>query len=1397
MPRHASEIEKNPDSSAALAEKAPDFAELQRQKEELFREIGEQSLKLGEYEKQYLVSLVSGHSIKDGFEFAKRVGLADREDIFEAMVNRDVVFKNKRFFETFMEFLDKNKSYVEKNHRNMWGDSVHLKAGIERIQKILLSDYDKEVKKSYIYDYDTRAKNFLKVPPEYIARIDDYYSHFIRNRRVKSPELSPNELTKVEMTAEDHLRSNEAMLEESYYTGPIREMIGIDTETGLLAVQKKDTGGWLDEEQVWKLRGDIINRRDLDGVIARFDWPREEVEKVLHKARYAPSKLLFEERKREAIDGLLYGRTQAGLSDSKKPYTEEVGGIKQSLIKRGFKEEEFEIKQNEKGEYEVVEKEGENESVERQESVENREGLKLIEDIPLEIKATKLAGLGSAIHTLKLNEVDMVDGEAYSIYNERSVYYGLTLKKGQIVCEGGNGEKGIRKVGDDVVIFQSSIDFKRSRWSVLNSRIIGSNFDAVKESGIEKIGESYYWVGTDSGSSAVKEREEGNYKIIKDNVDESGSHNLKSPPKLYTIGGKLCYINEWKSGKSRIFYDNEPVGEACDDIKLCENSKDKLIFYARKGDEHFVYVDGVENKLPVFDLEIKEFQEILNIKEEKDIFYFKFRNIDGSETIFSSSDLKGGTTYRTWFKGHRINNFSEVLGKPFYISHPISGPDGIHWGYRSKDVSFNTIGHQSVGFGDGVFITDGDRILSLKNTEDIVKEINFNGPVELINSGGKLFIIESLADKKRVWEYDERGELKLNEREQRDLELANAVASEDLQTIKNYFKEYEKRRGEGWLEPIKYGIKQMLQQSRGFVGAVNQTIKEAPELFMDTFRAKDDKDVIYTNDFMSRMFYYMFPEAQANRERALEEEKRKGLFGGLGGVFGGVRSEKDSTMNYDQGVEGLASVDESGYYEMVKANREVLKLREPLPPSTFIVSGIFGNHTESGWTKVNIPLNQEIQDPAKETTFEFVDEKASQTINLPRIAGAKIITERLKGITSKNKEVPVKILEENNLGEVRVDKGKEAKRLTYSQSFSEAPKTMAEVTQRDYEKFRKDFERSFGNVMTKPIGDLGDELDVFVRGLKDKSPREQVIAIQEFCYEYGYYNLDKEPRDTNNFEERLSIMEGRMDDLKEKDPKLAHKLYAGICTDFATLTTALLRKAGFVSGISTGFVPEAGSTLIKTDRAHAVSYVLWPCFAKASQGKPDMIIVDGTPSSITPKIVEQEKKAQEIHKELGVDAEKELAQLEHILKTMDVEAIKKLDNGKLEQTLNHILYGVKQSHVDVMNRVLNASRYAGFDILEMTRGSLEDQIEFRKFLEEEIHKEKSASHENRERRGEELFNTMLEFTRRFSKDKNVHGKDEALDVLDKIFDMSRRYLDPIEERSAAAVVTYLRARKMR
>jgi len=1398
--------EKTKAAESAPAEKAPDFAELQKQKEALFKEIEGDSLKFNEAEKMNAVGTVSNYSIKDGFELARRLGLKG-DGTFVAMTYQPVIYKNKKFFSAFGDYLAANEKYVS------GVDSNYISSGMRRMERILDSELE-DVKWSMDYQADQIAPIAQK--------INAYYSHFIRNRRLASPEAPADARTQVEMAGEHHLKSAEAVLKESYYTGPIREMLGLQDQEKLEAAYyysfNAKTGPFINAETGWALMGDLIDRETLDKIFIwnKIDVDSPEAKKVLRHARYTPSQVVFETRKEGVEDGL-------------------VKQIKQSLIKRGFKEDEFEIAFNkEKGEYEVISKKEESVPGAISDKESGKENLREVEDLPKEVEYKN--------SQYYLHECSVLDGQVYKLYRDHHSGGSILSDSRGNAIDAYSNIRNVQKVGNHVVF--------EAKGKIYNDRtvcVVDSSRELYNEKFSIHIGKSFienhshiYWVGTNLRSFAIIEDDKV-YADLGVGVELQGN--------LEVIEGKLTYITrQEKERKAMLNVGNERFGPY-DEIKLCENSKDKLVFYAKKGDEHIVYVDGVEKELKFLDyldgsisredpnLKQLKVQEVVR-NENGDIF-IHFKTIK-EDIIYYNIEKNGNQDV---YYADEFSNLQIIDGKISWLSY-----DKDKRRYLLQRLNRGTIpikvetgNNTVVDFKENIFVSDGKKILRVKFDKTDFNEMSFGGPVELVNSGGRLFIIESLPDKKRIWEYSE--ELKLNEAEQKDLDLANAVAKEDLESIENYFDKYYEvtieelaaadAKGKPLTMPrsaaetIKAGIKGALEQSKGFVGAVNQTIKEMPELFLDTLRAKDDKPTEY---LMTQMFYYMFPEAQAKRERAIAEQKRNrsnpwNIFGGRGGgsglSTGSGRGGREGMIDYDAGMGHLASVDEAGYYEMMKADREVLRLREPLPPSTFITQGLFGNYAGGGWKKVNVPISQEVSDPAKETTFEFTDEKASQNINLPKIANAKIITERLKGITAKNTEVPVKILEENNLGEVRIDKGKDAKRVSYSQTYSEMPTTMAEITADDYGRFRKDFEKSFGDVMTRPIGDIGDELDIFVRGLNGKSPREQVIAIQEFCYEYGYYNLDNAPRDTDSFEERLSIMEGRMDELKSARPELAGKKYAGICTDFATLTAGLLRKAGFVSGIASGFVPEEGSTSVKTSRAHAVAYVLWPGSSgnnmdsglrrndkkegrndKTSgndrrDNKPDLIIVDGTPSSITPRIAEQEKKAAAMGKELSIDAEKELAELEQVLKTMDAEAIKKLSNGKLEQTLNHILYGVKQSHVDVMSRVLNASRYAGFDILEMARGNLEDQIEFRKFLEEEIYKEKSTSHENRERRGEELFKLMLDFTRRFEKDRNVKGKQEALDVLETVFDTASKYLDPVEQRSAAAIVTYLRAKRMR
>jgi len=114
---------------------------------------------------------------------------------------------------------------------------------------------------------------------------------------------------------------------------------------------------------------------------------------------------------------------------------------------------------------------------------------------------------------------------------------------------------------------------------------------------------------------------------------------------------------------------------------------------------------------------------------------------------------------------------------------------------------------------------------------------------------------------------------------------------------------------------------------------------------MDTFRAKDDKPtgISYDADVLLHV-----PRSTGEEGTSFERRKKKRFVRWIWGGRGGGQSERDSTMNYDQGVEGLASVDESGYYEMVEGKQEVIEaFTRAIAPFNFITSGIFGNHTES------------------------------------------------------------------------------------------------------------------------------------------------------------------------------------------------------------------------------------------------------------------------------------------------------------------------------------------------------------------------------------------------------------------------------------------------------------------
>ena len=100
-----------------------------------------------------------------------------------------------------------------------------------------------------------------------------------------------------------------------------------------------------------------------------------------------------------------------------------------------------------------------------------------------------------------------------------------------------------------------------------------------------------------------------------------------------------------------------------------------------------------------------------------------------------------------------------------------------------------------------------------------------------------------------------------------------------------------------------------------------------------------------------------------------------------------------------------------------------------------------------------------------------------------------------------------------------------------------------------------------------------------------------------------------------------------------------------------------------------------------------------------------MIVLDGTPSGSTPEeealltsqglLLFPSEKYRSKRAESAEDGKKKLTELEALLK-ISTKGIKSSRMVSSKGALNVILGGVNDSHLAVIERALNASRYAGF-----------------------------------------------------------------------------------------------------
>jgi len=660
-------------------------------------------------------------------------------------------------------------------------------------------------------------------------------------------------------------------------------------------------------------------------------------------------------------------------------------------------------------------------------------------------------------------------------------------------------------------------------------------------------------------------------------------------------------------------------------------------------------------------------------------------------------------------------------------------------------------------------------------------------------------------------------EVMLTKQEQRDLELLNLLAEVqagkfDRNAVFDYFMKHyptNERMSQ------KNKTLNFVAHSKGIIKVLNDTLREKPKLFLNTMGAKEDN---ISDAYAEHLLLSLFPEIRTNREQAERAEKEKsGRFGR--GIFG--REALAQIMeNPEVSARALLSGAEYTAFEgadpMSGNEVEVMRLRETT--TGMLVSGIYGRYNSSSrkWEKIPLDLSKENSGATREITMEIPNTRGLHEVVLPRLNNGQILPDRIKGVDQTGKEVTLET-KINRFGESVVTVLAGIQRILYSQTEDLVPKVPTDCRAEEYEKFKRQLNQAGGEVLTEKLARLPDDVKLFLNSLRSRPPKEQVQAVEAFVRRYGYYDFDNseviKEKEGKSLEEIFSIMEIRLQELRRRSGQneiLKNKKYAGVCADFALFSSAMMRELGLPSGVISGFRLSPGVKSVTTKHAHGIAFALWP----GVNGKAEIIEVDGTPHGVNdeqeallaafrkPSLLEKEELTEQMSQMIFRANEVKLREFEKILAENDLEKIKSLSNGELEGVLNALLANVHEPHYHIIQTILNAGRYGGFDVRKFKEDKdLETELAFQHFLENEITRErktvKDVTAGAKFSRGSELLNLIHEFAERYVKDgKGNVSQQEAFEILKKIIETAGNKLDPLEARATIASIQYLEALKI-
>ncbi|MFC1616164.1 hypothetical protein ACFL21_03415 [Patescibacteria group bacterium] len=577
-----------------------------------------------------------------------------------------------------------------------------------------------------------------------------------------------------------------------------------------------------------------------------------------------------------------------------------------------------------------------------------------------------------------------------------------------------------------------------------------------------------------------------------------------------------------------------------------------------------------------------------------------------------------------------------------------------------------------------------------------------------------------------------------------------------------------------------------LMQNQRFIDFVNAEYAYRPEEMLDYNVAVPSQNPKIDAE---RIYKLIFEEKEKKKKRKLWER----FFGTRGK---GESTEGDFSVSEGEVLKGGDPLDKDG--------KEVMKLSKHC--DDFICKSVFGKIEENGFQyAARFPTHSKIPGRTRKikVTLPIKKDMWGTFIQLPRNFHSEIDKESLK----------MNFEEDNKTKEILVQVPKRTKKIEYQLLVPKKPIVPGAITTKEYDEFHERFDEEYqksAEALSESICHLPFEFRAFLKKIKKLSPIEKLLEIEKFLKQICYYDFNNkevnEEKVGKSIDRQIEIMRTRMNSLKARFPslrdKLKGKIFAGVCTDSALLSTILLREAGFLSSTTSGY--HSSGKNVKTHEAHAISYIVWP----DSDGY-QLIPFDATPEGVTPG----EKKELEIIRTPGIQKrieeaerakEEKLEESKERLEEMEEVETEKLTESSIRELAEAIIsLGLSEYEFKLVSTLLN-SRYmplkdgSTIDIEKLNLDSktgLRDLVNLLDFIEEELSRQKSEKFDpDKFVPGENMLELFDDFAKRYARNAKISER-KGLEKLEKLIMYSSKILPEETVKKLIILIKYLRVEK--